>query len=141
MCATVAHGAALCGQAVKSQLLRWGELRQRCPSQLSHGDLHPWMRSAKHTRLFTRNRSENCVFSGFTSGEDVFHPKGVLLDGCINNSSPHLRKHRKPVKAKQVVSGELNLLITRTSTGKVNYQNQDSSSTEKTVVGKAFSGS
>lgn len=78
---------------------------------------------------------------GFTSGEDVFHPKGVLLDGCRNNSSPHLRKHRKPVKAKQVVSGELNLLTTRTSTGKVNYQNQDSSSTEKTVVGKAFSGS
>lgn len=78
---------------------------------------------------------------GFTSGEDVFHAKGMLLDGCINNSCPHLRKHRKPVKAKQMVSGELNLLMMRTSTGKINYQNQDSSSTEKAVVGKAFSGS
>ena len=87
-------------------------------------------------------------WNGLTSEEKVFYPTGVLLDCCVSSSCSPLRKQRKTVRAKQLVSGELvgNFLMTRSSIGKVSYpkqklSSQECSSTEKAVVGTAFSGS
>lgn len=106
-------------------------------SQLRHWDLHPWERRAKETAM-NKARTEKYSLKWFNYRGGCISSKGSSLSCCTSSSCSFLRKLRKWVEAKQLVSGELvrNLLM-RSSIGKFNYPNQKlSPSQEWSITGK-----